>query len=65
MFFHAVRRHLEFAQEGWLPVENTMKGLKKLDEQWERLHADENVSLDRLPARRAVWDRSVQVRREG
>src|SRR5438445_283014 len=46
LFFHAARRHLELAKEGWPPVEKALKGLKKLDDQWERLHADESVSLD-------------------
>ncbi|MGO9112504.1 MAG: hypothetical protein ACLP9L_25010 [Thermoguttaceae bacterium] len=45
MFFHAARRHLELAKEGWSPVEKALKELKKLDVQWDRLQADD-VQLD-------------------
>ena len=46
MFFHAARRQLELAKEGWSPVEKALKELKKLDDQWERLQADDDVALD-------------------
>src|SRR5258707_13768231 len=45
MFYHAARRHLDFAKEGWPPVEKALKKLKKGDDQWERLQAD-NAALD-------------------
>ncbi|MFL5243409.1 MAG: hypothetical protein ACJ8FY_14985 [Gemmataceae bacterium] len=43
MFYHAARRHLKLAKEGWPPVEKALKDLKKVDDQWERLQADEGL----------------------
>jgi hypothetical protein len=46
MFFHAARRHLELAKEGWSPVKKALKDLDKHHDQWARLHADDDVPLD-------------------
>jgi hypothetical protein len=50
MFFHAARRHLALAKKGWPPVEKALKGLKKLDDQWDYLHGDDDrpLNLDKL-----------------
>ncbi len=46
MYFHAARRHLELANESWPHVEKALETLKELDEEWEHLHADDDLPLE-------------------
>lgn len=54
MFFHAARRHLGLAKEDWSAVEKEIEELRKLDEQWERLRADDVQLNDSRIERNAI-----------